>query len=124
DVYSDVAVVHRGVVDSVVLPYTTLFRSHSINIAFEQDPLAIHQLLSEWFPNSQASVNPVRKEAVACPSCGFSFPKFLQLGKFGCASCYDSFSSQLDEIFKRFHNVNTEHTGKISASYVTIMKIK
>lgn len=98
--------------------------NHNINIAFEQDPLAIHQLLSNWFPNAQASINPVRKEVATCPSCGFTFSKFLRVGKFGCASCYDAFSPQLNEIFKRFHNGNIEHTGKIPASYGTTLKIK
>ncbi|ANU26840.1 UvrB/UvrC motif-containing protein [Planococcus versutus] len=98
--------------------------NHSINVAFEQDPLAIHQLLSNWFPNSQASTSPARKEVVTCPSCGFTFSKFLRLGKFGCDSCYDAFSPHLDEIFKRFHNGNIEHKGKIPASYGTTLKIK
>lgn len=98
--------------------------NHNVNIAFEQDPLAIHQLLSNWFPNQQQAVNPVRKETVVCPSCGFTFNKFLELGKFGCADCYDNFGAHLDEIFKRLHNGNTEHTGKIPASYGNTLKIK
>lgn len=99
--------------------------NQSINIAFEQDPLAIHQLLSNWFPApKQTSVSPVRKEEAVCPTCGFTFSKFLKLGKFGCASCYEAFEPQLDEIFKRLHNGNTEHTGKIPASYGNTLKIK
>lgn len=97
--------------------------NHHINI-FEQDPMAIHQLLSNWFPNQQTSVNPVRKETATCPSCGFTFSKFLKLGKFGCASCYEVFEPQLDEIFKRLHNGNAEHSGKIPASYGNTLKIK
>ncbi|PSL29673.1 protein arginine kinase activator [Planomicrobium soli] len=98
--------------------------TQSINIAFEQDPMAIHQLLTNWFPNQQTTVNPVRKEVAVCPSCGFAFTKFLKLGKFGCASCYDAFEPQLDEVFKRLHNGNTEHNGKIPASYGNTLKIK
>ncbi|RNF38667.1 UvrB/UvrC motif-containing protein [Planococcus salinus] len=98
--------------------------NHSLNIAFEQDPLAIHQLLSNWFPNHQASVSPVKKEETVCDTCGFSFNKFLNLGKFGCANCYDTFSPQLDEVFKRLHNGNTEHRGKIPASYGSTLKIR
>lgn len=114
----------QGQITELHLCHICAAENHSINIAFEQDPLAIHQLLSNWFPDSQASINPVRKEVATCLSCGFTFSKFLQLGKFGCASCYDSFSPQLTEIFKRFHNGNTEHTGKIPASYGTTLKIK
>lgn len=98
--------------------------NHNLNVAFEQDPLAIHQLLSHWFPPPQNSINPVRKEVAVCPVCGFTFSKFLELGKFGCASCYEAFDSQLDGIFKRFHNGNSIHTGKIPASYGSTLKIK
>lgn len=114
----------QGQIVELNLCHICAAENHSINIAFEQDPLAIHQLLSNWFPNSQASINPVKKEVVTCPTCGFTFSKFLRIGKFGCASCYDAFSPQLNEIFKRFHNGNTEHTGKIPASYGTTLKIK
>lgn len=114
----------QGQITELHLCHICAAENHSINIAFEQDPLAIHQLLSNWFPNSQASINPARKELATCPSCGFTFPKFLRIGKFGCASCYDTFSPQLTEIFKRFHNGNTEHTGKIPASYGITLKIK
>lgn len=97
---------------------------HSLHFALEQDPMAIHQLLSNWFPNQQTSISPIKKEVIACPSCSFTFSKFLSLGKFGCSSCYEVFGSQLDEIFKRLHNGNTEHTGKIPASYGNTLKIK
>ncbi|AIY03967.1 hypothetical protein Plano_0002 [Planococcus sp. PAMC 21323] len=114
----------KGQIVELNLCHICAAENHSINIAFEQDPLAIHQLLSNWFPNSQASINPIKKEVATCPTCGFTFSKFLRLGKFGCASCYDAFSPQLNEVFKRFHNGNTEHTGKIPASYGTTLKIK
>ncbi|ALS80138.1 MULTISPECIES: UvrB/UvrC motif-containing protein [Planococcus] len=113
-----------GQVMELQLCHICAAENHSINIAFEQDPLAIHQLLSNWFPNSQATISRPKKEVAICPSCGFTFSHFLKLGKFGCASCYDTFSSQLNEIFKRFHNGNTEHTGKIPASYGSTLKIK
>ncbi|TAA67130.1 UvrB/UvrC motif-containing protein [Planococcus salinarum] len=98
--------------------------NHSLNLAFEQDPLAIHQLLSNWFPTQSPSVNPFKKEVSVCPSCGFTFNDSLKLGKFGCATCYDAFESNLEEIFKRLHNGNTEHTGKIPASYGSTLKLK
>ncbi|WP_203334906.1 UvrB/UvrC motif-containing protein [Planococcus beigongshangi] len=98
--------------------------NHNLNLAFEQDPLAIHQLLSNWFPVHSPSVNPVKKEVTVCPSCGFTFNNFLKLGKFGCATCYEAFESNLEEIFKRLHNGNKEHTGKIPAFYGSTLKIK
>ncbi|AUD12580.1 MULTISPECIES: UvrB/UvrC motif-containing protein [unclassified Planococcus (in: firmicutes)] len=98
--------------------------NHNISFSFDQDPMAIHNLLANWFPKQQAAVSPVRKEVPACPSCGFTFQKFLSLGKFGCAECYSTFAPQLDEILKRVQNGNTEHAGKIPASYGTTLKIK
>lgn len=98
--------------------------NHNISFSFDQDPMAIHNLLANWFPKQQAAVTPVRKEVPTCSSCGFTFQKFLSLGKFGCAECYSTFSSQLVEILKRVQNGNTEHTGKIPASYGTTLKIK
>lgn len=97
---------------------------HNINFSFDQDPMAIHNLLANWFPKQQAAVSPVKKEIPVCPSCGFTFQKFLSLGKFGCAECYSTFSPQLIEILRRVQNGNTEHTGKIPASYGTTLKIK
>lgn len=98
--------------------------SHNLNYAFEQDPLAIHQLLSNWFPNQKTSVNPVKKEVAVCPNCGFTFSKFMEIGKFGCATCYDAFEDQLDNIFKRLHNGNYRHEGKIPSAYGGTLKIK
>lgn len=114
----------QGKIVELNLCHVCATKNHGINMTFEQDPLAIHQLLSNWFPNSQTSINPIRKEVATCPSCGYTFSKFLRMGKFGCADCYDTFSPHLDEIFKRFHNGNTEHTGKIPTSYGTTLKIK
>ncbi|ANU15790.1 nucleotide excision repair protein [Planococcus maritimus] len=98
--------------------------NHNINFSFDQDPMAIHNLLANWFPKQKSAVSPVRRDALTCPRCGFTFQKFLSLGKFGCAECYSTFSPQLTEILKRVQNGNTEHTGKIPASYGTTLKIK
>ncbi len=99
-------------------------QNHNLGYAFEQDPLAIHQLLSNWFPNQKASANPVKKEVAVCPNCGFTFTKFMETGKFGCSTCYDTFENQLDNIFKRLHNGNFVHEGKIPSAYGSTLKIK
>lgn len=115
---------HQGHVTERHLCHVCAAENHSVNFSFDQDPMAIHNLLANWFPKQQAAVSPVRKEVAACPSCGFTFQKFLSLGKFGCSECYNTFSPQLNEILKRVQNGNTEHTGKIPASYGTTLKIK
>lgn len=77
-----------------------------------------HDLLSGLFnyefsttePN-QASVK--QTEELKCPKCNLTFSEFRRIGKFGCATCYDTFSSRLDSVFRRVHSGNTSHHGKI-----------
>lgn len=106
------------------LCYVCAAESHNLNLAFEHDPLAIHQLLSNWFPLQPPSISTVQKEVLVCSTCGFTFNNFLKLGKFGCANCYETFELNLEDIFKRLHNGNKEHAGKIPDSYGSRLKIK
>lgn len=94
------------------------------NLAFEQDPLSINQLLAHWFPGQGTAPSPVRKEEAHCPSCNFTFSQFLKLGKFGCASCYEAFAPQLDEVLSRLHNGKMEHTGKVPGSFGDTLAIR
>ena len=48
-----------------------------------------------------------------CEQCGMTISEFNKIGKFGCATCYETFSSRLDSILRRVHAGNTKHTGKI-----------
>lgn len=56
---------------------------------------------------------PARKtaEGTVCPSCGMTFRRFLDWGKFGCAHCYEAFGDQLEPVFRKFH-FQTEYKGK------------
>ena len=55
---------------------------------------------------------PARKETeTVCPSCGMTFRRFLDWGKFGCAHCYEAFGDQLEPVFKKFH-FRTDYRGK------------
>ncbi|OEH93158.1 UvrB/UvrC motif-containing protein [Bacillus solimangrovi] len=48
-----------------------------------------------------------------CKSCGMTYKKFSEAGRFGCANCYQTFNEKLDPIFRRVHSGNTVHAGKI-----------
>ncbi|MGI5875018.1 MAG: hypothetical protein ACOX8R_10270 [Bacillota bacterium] len=50
-------------------------------------------------------------EGTVCPTCGLTFRRFLDWGKFGCADCYEAFGDQLTPIFKKLH-YDTAYTGK------------
>ena len=53
-----------------------------------------------------------KKQQNTCPSCGFTYQKFLKIGKFGCAQCYDTFRTQLPPVLKRLQ-ADVKHVGKI-----------
>mgnify|MGYP000869329073 CR=1 FL=1 len=73
---------------------------------------SFHKLLTGLIDSIQGE--PAKEEAddIVCPSCGLSYLKFKQTGKFGCANCYDSFKTKLLPLFKGIHGHN-EHIGKI-----------
>lgn len=50
-------------------------------------------------------------EGAVCPTCGMTFRRFLDWGKFGCAHCYEAFGNQLEPVFKKFH-FQTTYKGK------------
>lgn len=83
------------------------------------DNYSLQDLLTGLFniDPSQLGSKPVQEKQVQkeknCPKCNMTFTEFQRIGKFGCASCYDTFSEQITPILKRVHSGNTVHTGKI-----------
>lgn len=72
---------------------------------------SVHDFLKEMFnytlpDNARQSLEPV------CPDCGLSYSEFSRCGKFGCSSCYQAFSGQLEPLIKRIHGT-AAHTGKV-----------
>ncbi|WP_088106018.1 UvrB/UvrC motif-containing protein [Halalkalibacter urbisdiaboli] len=78
---------------------------------------SIHQLLSgllhfeQPMKTDQEKATPDRE--FSCEKCGMSYEQFTRVGRFGCAHCYESFSSKLDPLLKRVHSGNHSHAGKI-----------
>lgn len=48
---------------------------------------------------------------VKCPQCGMNFQEFTQVGKFGCAECYDVFGPLIEDNMKKLQG-SVEHRGK------------
>lgn len=98
-------------------------------ISFDEHAYSIHDLLAGLF-NFDTSFSKDHKDsqeidhAVACPKCGMTYQQFTQLGKFGCASCYQTFADNLNPIFRRVHSGNTIHDGKIPKRRGTNLKQK
>lgn len=78
---------------------------------------SIHQLLSGLLDIDQPmSVNDnivTPRTDLRCNNCGLTYRQFTEIGRFGCAQCFEVFNEKLDPIFRRIHSGNTSHGGKI-----------
>lgn len=91
----------------------------------QQDPLTIHQLLTNWFtPEQQTKQSEREKSQWSCPSCGWTYERFVHKGKFGCAKCYETFGNALPPVMKRLHNGNGEHVGSVPEAFEETRAVK
>lgn len=65
----------------------------------------------KFTPSPQDAFKP--QEVIQCNSCSMTLQQFSKTGRFGCATCYETFKDQLIPLFKRVHSGNTGHCGKI-----------
>ncbi|SFE42303.1 protein arginine kinase activator [Lentibacillus persicus] len=89
-------------------------------MTYPEEGYSLHHLLSgllnTTFESKQnPSGSPHTKEEVSCPQCDMPLSEFKRIGKFGCSTCYETFSDHLDPIFRRVHSGNMTHHGKIPA---------
>ena len=89
-------------------------------LTYPEDSYTFEDLLSGLFnykfdtAGNHVSTSPNQQwEDLQCPQCHMTFSKFRRIGKFGCASCYETFADKLDPVFRRVHSGNTVHHGKI-----------
>jgi protein arginine kinase activator len=69
-------------------------------------------------PESGEVVNvPGSAEGEACPSCGFTFAKFQQVGRLGCSECYQVFRGEVTQRLKGMHK-GVLHLGRVPAGLV------
>ncbi|WP_353625735.1 hypothetical protein [Bacillus sp. JCM 19041] len=89
------------------------------------DSFSIHHLFSGLFNmETNEQMASAQKNKMACPNCGMSYEKFLHVGRFGCGSCYETFSTKLSSVFKRVHGGNVKHVAKYQSELVTLFKLK
>lgn len=56
-------------------------------------------------------VTPV-PEKERCPRCGMTSGEFQRVSRFGCSTCYETFTSSLDLWFEKIHGA-TQHRGRL-----------
>ena len=88
-------------------------------MGYEEEAYSLHNLLSGLFNfessgggEQQTSKYPPVQE-LSCPKCGMTYQEFSEVGKFGCAGCYQTFADRLNPVLRRVHSGNTRHDGKI-----------
>lgn len=80
---------------------------------------SLHDLLAGLFSVDSAQIGNhsdhmfKQPQISECPTCKLTFSEFKQLGKFGCAACYETFSPRLHAIIRRVQSGNMKHYGKI-----------
>lgn len=70
-----------------------------------KEPISIQQLLANW----QTPKN-IRKEQLRCEGCGYTYAHFRKTGRFGCATCYDTFAEQMPKILQPIQ-ADLQHVG-------------
>ena len=105
------------------------FHSQTLMIDPNQEPLSIQQFLSQWFGGTdlfqqQQQQRGTKLDRLECPECGLTFQKFLDIGKFGCATCYETFRGRLPQVFGKLHNGHSAHGGKIPVSFNEMYVVK
>ncbi len=81
---------------------------------FHSPNLSLNNLLAGFFNVEPKYPEPFEtRQMTRCANCGMTFEQFLEVGKFGCAHCYDAFHEKLTPVLKRIQGGNWKHNGKI-----------
>jgi protein arginine kinase activator len=60
------------------------------------------------------SMEETAESGAVCRGCGITFERFRETGRLGCATCYESFASEIGKLLRRIHGAS-EHRGKSPA---------
>ncbi|MCA0972687.1 UvrB/UvrC motif-containing protein [Halobacillus litoralis] len=89
-------------------------------MSYGEENFTLNDLLSGLFHSEGSSPFSNQKtqsyqqaSQLKCPTCGLTYQEFARIGKFGCASCYQTFDDRINPILRRVHSGNTRHDGKI-----------
>ena len=101
-------------------------RSNSIRIRNRcQSSSFYHIGLAEADPyQAQQQTRGTRIDQLECSVCNLTFEKFLDIGKFGCATCYDAFRERLPHVLGKLHSGHQPIPGKYPVSFNELYAVK
>ncbi|WP_335339635.1 UvrB/UvrC motif-containing protein [Ferroacidibacillus organovorans] len=79
---------------------------------FMTGAFSVNQLLSGLMNLDPAVKQRAGSSQTRCESCGLTFSQFSQIGRFGCAHCYEAFAPGLNPMLKKIQSSN-QHVGKV-----------
>lgn len=87
------------------------FSSFVIKDPVTNKGMSLGNLLSGMLGNYAKGLAHKQEDDLVCSGCGMTAGEFLQRARFGCAKCYESFGSMLDNNFRAIQGADT-HCGK------------
>lgn len=90
--------------------YSNFFSSHNHDFSFNN---LLAGLLNMQQAEEKKTANPFEQQEPYCPKCHMTYQRFTQIGRLGCAHCYEAFADNLNPVLRRLHSGNMEHHGKI-----------
>lgn len=104
------------------------FQSEAFQMQSNEEAMSIQQFLAHWLGGGELFQAPQQQqltpEKLACPECQLTFQKFLEIGKFGCATCYETFREHLPRVLGKLHSGQTTHIGKLPMTVNELFTIK
>ncbi len=73
---------------------------------------SIEDLLTGKTPVADDMPKQGAKVHETCPSCGLSYGAFMESGRLGCPTCYETFSKQLHPLLRKVQK-EVNHKGKV-----------
>lgn len=82
-----------------------------VNFNFNM-PIDLQSFLGEFLNEDETMFsNFAKPKEQICNICGMTYSDFVNIGKLGCAGCYDAFSERLNYVIKNLHGLS-KHTGR------------
>lgn len=76
-------------------------------------PIDFSSFFGDFLNEYDNDFMPILKKTneLKCDKCNMTYREFIETGKFGCDTCYDTFSERIDPILRRLHGSN-RYNGK------------